>query len=216
TAAKLDVTDPPPSSEPRPLELAPADEEQYVSEPTASGVLPERVVYRDAGTITDVCNSTDLPEVEIISLLEEQLPHYRLRADTIYGYEHDDWLHTPLISADVSFDLTTEQIEETLKYFLLCADRVSQMTKTYSDIDAVTRLLEERERDLELAARIGQSLLKKNRNLIQHNEYLEEQVGRIQDEVFQLHHELSMKDELLRFYTSVADDSEGDSSGSTP
>ncbi|XP_072561561.1 trafficking kinesin-binding protein 1-like isoform X1 [Paramormyrops kingsleyae] len=90
------------------------------------------------------------------------------------------------------------------------------MTKTYSDIDAVTRLLEERERDLELAARIGQSLLKKNRNLIQHNEYLEEQVGRIQDEVFQLHHELSMKDELLRFYTSVADDSEGDSSGSTP
>ncbi|EMP28685.1 Trafficking kinesin-binding protein 1 [Chelonia mydas] len=66
---------------------------------------------------TDVCNSTDLPEVEIISLLEEQLPHYKLRADTIYGYDHDDWLHTPLISPDASIDLTTEQIEETLKYF---------------------------------------------------------------------------------------------------
>lgn len=26
---------------------------------------------------------------------------------------------------------------------VLCADRVGQMTKTYSDIDAVTRLLEE-------------------------------------------------------------------------
>lgn len=66
----------------------------------------------------DVCNSTDLPEVEIISLLEEQLPHYKLRADTIYGYDHDDWLHTPLVAPDSpSLDLTTEQIEETLKYF---------------------------------------------------------------------------------------------------
>lgn len=28
-------------------------------------------------------------------------------------------------------------------FAVLCADRVGQMTKTYSDIDAVTRLLEE-------------------------------------------------------------------------
>uniref|UniRef100_A0A8C9U6Z2 Trafficking kinesin protein 1 n=1 Tax=Scleropages formosus TaxID=113540 RepID=A0A8C9U6Z2_SCLFO len=155
---------------------------------------------------TDVCNSTDLPEVEIISLLEEQLPHYKLRADTIYGYDHDDWLHTPLISPDACVDLTTEQIEETLKYFLLCAERVGQMTKTYNDIDAVTRLLEEKERDLELAARIGQSLLKKNKTLSERNEYLEEQVEHIREEVSQLRHELSMKDELLQFYTSAAEE----------
>ncbi|KAF0045131.1 hypothetical protein F2P81_001660 [Scophthalmus maximus] len=65
----------------------------------------------------DVCNSTDLPELEIISLLEEQLPVYKLRADTIFGYEQDDWLHTPLVEPDSALDLTTEQIEETLKYF---------------------------------------------------------------------------------------------------
>ncbi|XP_014865143.1 PREDICTED: uncharacterized protein LOC106931504 [Poecilia mexicana] len=65
----------------------------------------------------DVCNSTDLPEFEIISLLEEQLPVYRLRADTVYGYDNDDWLHTPLVAPDARLDLTTEQIEETLKYF---------------------------------------------------------------------------------------------------
>ncbi|XP_029115760.1 trafficking kinesin-binding protein 1 isoform X3 [Scleropages formosus] len=164
----------------------------------------------------NVCNSTDLPEVEIISLLEEQLPHYKLRADTIYGYDHDDWLHTPLISPDACVDLTTEQIEETLKYFLLCAERVGQMTKTYNDIDAVTRLLEEKERDLELAARIGQSLLKKNKTLSERNEYLEEQVEHIREEVSQLRHELSMKDELLQFYTSAAEESEGDSATSTP
>uniref|UniRef100_A0A8C4LIH8 Trafficking kinesin protein 1 n=1 Tax=Equus asinus asinus TaxID=83772 RepID=A0A8C4LIH8_EQUAS len=164
----------------------------------------------------DVCNSTDLPEVEIISLLEEQLPHYKLRADTIYGYDHDDWLHTPLISPDANINLTTEQIEETLKYFLLCAERVGQMTKTYNDIDAVTRLLEEKERDLELAARIGQSLLKKNKTLTERNELLEEQVEHIREEVSQLRHELSMKDELLQFYTSAAEESEPESVCSTP
>ncbi|XP_077362648.1 trafficking kinesin-binding protein 1 [Festucalex cinctus] len=171
--------------------------------------------YKDAETITDVCNSTDLPEFEIISLLEEQLPVYRLRADTVYGYDHDDWLHTPLLAADAPFDLTTEQIDETLKYFLLCADRVGQMTKTFSDIDAVTRLLEEKERDLELAARIGQSLLKKNRVLTEHNDYLEEQVGQITEEVAQLHHELNLKDELLQFYTNAADENE-EESGESP
>ncbi|XP_056330632.1 trafficking kinesin-binding protein 1 isoform X5 [Danio aesculapii] len=164
----------------------------------------------------NVCNSTDLPEVEIISLLEEQLPHYKLRADTIYGYDHDDWLHTPLISPDVNLDLTTEQIEETLKYFLLCADRVGQMTKTYNDIDAVTRLLEEKERDLELAARIGQSLLKKNKSLTERNTFLEEQLEHIREEVSQLRHDLLMKDELLQFYTSAAEESDGESASTTP
>ncbi|XP_056154152.1 trafficking kinesin-binding protein 1-like isoform X2 [Lampris incognitus] len=88
------------------------------------------------------------------------------------------------------------------------------MTKTYNDIDAVTRLLEEKERDLELAARIGQSLLKKNRTLTEQNDYLEEQVGHITEEVAQLHHELNLKDELLQFYTNAAEESEEESSSS--
>lgn len=64
-----------------------------------------------------MCNSADLPELEIVSLLEEQLPVYKLRADTIFGYDQDDWLHTPLVDPDSSLDLTNEQIEETFKYF---------------------------------------------------------------------------------------------------
>ncbi|XP_076842493.1 trafficking kinesin-binding protein 1 isoform X3 [Brachyhypopomus gauderio] len=86
------------------------------------------------------------------------------------------------------------------------------MTKTYNDIDAVTRLLEEKERDLELAARIGQSLLKKNRVLTEQNEYLEEQVDSIREEVTQLHHELNLKDELLQIYTSAVEESEEETS----
>ncbi|XP_034096983.1 LOW QUALITY PROTEIN: trafficking kinesin-binding protein 1-like [Gymnodraco acuticeps] len=88
------------------------------------------------------------------------------------------------------------------------------MTKTYNDIDAVTRLLEEKERDLELAARIGQSLLKKNRTLTEQNDYLEERVGQITEEVAQLHHELNLKDELLQFYTNSVEESEDESSSS--
>ncbi|XP_051871403.1 trafficking kinesin-binding protein 1 isoform X2 [Pristis pectinata] len=99
---------------------------------------------------------------------------------------------------------------------VLCAERVGQMTKTYNDIDAVTRLLEEKERDLELAARIGQSLLKKNKTLTEKNEHLEEQVEHAREEVSQLRHELSMKDELLQFYTNAAEESESDSTSSTP
>ncbi|XP_059816585.1 trafficking kinesin-binding protein 2-like [Hypanus sabinus] len=72
---------------------------------------------RDVGTITDVCYSENVPEVEIFSLLEEGVPRYTLRADTVYGYSHDDWLHTPLLSPDLDVSLTQEQIEETLKYF---------------------------------------------------------------------------------------------------
>uniref|UniRef100_A0A674IN53 Trafficking kinesin protein 1 n=1 Tax=Terrapene triunguis TaxID=2587831 RepID=A0A674IN53_9SAUR len=68
----------------------------------------------------DLCSCGNVPEVEIISLLGEQLPHYTLRADTLFGYEHDDWLHTPLLPPEAPTPLTPQQIEETLKYFREC------------------------------------------------------------------------------------------------
>uniref|UniRef100_I3K1V0 Trafficking kinesin protein 2 n=1 Tax=Oreochromis niloticus TaxID=8128 RepID=I3K1V0_ORENI len=93
------------------------------------------------------------------------------------------------------------------------ADRVEQMTKTYNDIEVVTHLLAERDRDLELAARIGQSLLQRNHLLQERNEALEEQIAQSVD---QLQHELSKKDELLRMVASASEESETDSSVSTP
>lgn len=33
--------------------------------------------------VTELCSGESLPEVEIISLLEEQIPQYKLRADTL-------------------------------------------------------------------------------------------------------------------------------------
>ncbi|KAJ0050487.1 hypothetical protein NL108_003717, partial [Boleophthalmus pectinirostris] len=85
----------------------------------------------------------------------------------------------------------------------LCSERVGQVTKTYHDIKAVTHLLEEKERDLELAARIGQSLLKQNQELTARNEMLDEQLEATKEEIAQLRHELSMRDDLLQFYAST-------------
>ncbi|XP_051957089.1 trafficking kinesin-binding protein 1-like [Xyrauchen texanus] len=166
------------------------------------GVLPVQG-FHDVSTLTDLCSSVDLPEVEIVSLLREELPKYTLRADHVYGYEHDDWLHTPLVPAEAALGLTQEQIEETLKYFLLCSERVGQITKTYHDIEAVTHLLEEKERDLELAARIGKSLLKQNKAVTERNKLLDEQLEIATEEIAQLRHELSMRDDLLHFYAST-------------
>uniref|UniRef100_A0A8C2E507 Si:dkey-28e7.3 n=1 Tax=Cyprinus carpio TaxID=7962 RepID=A0A8C2E507_CYPCA len=79
------------------------------------------------------------------------------------------------------------------------------ITKTYHDIEAVTHLLEEKERDLELAARIGQSLLKQNKALTERNKLLDEQLEITREEIAQLRHELSMRDDLLHFYASTED-----------
>uniref|UniRef100_A0A8D2ZJV7 Trafficking protein, kinesin binding 2 n=1 Tax=Scophthalmus maximus TaxID=52904 RepID=A0A8D2ZJV7_SCOMX len=90
------------------------------------------------------------------------------------------------------------------------------MTKTYNDVEVVTHLLAERDKDLELAARIGQSLLQRNNLLQERNEALEEQLVQTLDQVHQLQHELSQKDELLRMVASASEESETDSNVSTP
>ncbi|XP_053217326.1 trafficking kinesin-binding protein 1-like [Podarcis raffonei] len=108
-------------------------------------------------------------------------------------------------------DLISQELEE-----VLCSERVSRITKTYHDIDAVTSLLEEKEHDLELAARIGQSLLKQNRSLSERNELLEEQLESAKEEIAQLRHEISMRDDLLHLYTNSTEESEPTSATSTP
>ncbi|XP_061411173.1 trafficking kinesin-binding protein 1-like isoform X1 [Lethenteron reissneri] len=174
---------------------------------------------RDVGTITDAYGSGgggDETEVEVVSLMEERLPLFRLRADSVLGYDRDDWIRTPVLPPDADLELGLELVEETLKYMLLCADRVGQMTKTYSDIDAVTRLLEEKERDVELAARIGQSLLQKIKVLTDRNETLEEQIGHATEEAAQLRHDLAMKEELLQIYTGSSDENDNAPKSSSP
>ncbi|EGV99434.1 trafficking kinesin-binding protein 2 [Cricetulus griseus] len=172
--------------------------------------------HRDSESITDVCSNEDLPEVELVNLLEEQLPQYKLRVDSLFLYENQDWAQSSHQPQDAPETLSPVLAEETFRYMILGTDRVEQMTKTYNDIDMVTHLLAERDRDLELAARIGQALLKRNHVLSEQNEALEEQLGQAFDQVNQLQHELSKKDELLRIVSIASEESETDSSCSTP
>lgn len=172
--------------------------------------------HRDSESITDVCSNEDLPEVELVSLLEEQLPQYRLKVDSLFLYENQDWTQSSHQQQHASGALSPVLAEETFRYMILGTDRVEQMTRTYNDIDMVTHLLAERDRDLELAARIGQALLKRNHVLSEQNEALEEQLGQAFDQVNQLQHELSKKDELLRIVSIASEESETDSSCSTP
>ena len=76
---------------------------------------------------TDLHNTSNIAEVEIISLLEEKIPLYKLRADTATGYGYDDWLGSSLgtvleegegeTEEEGRYDLSPEMMEETLKYF---------------------------------------------------------------------------------------------------
>ncbi|KAJ4918815.1 hypothetical protein JOQ06_022156, partial [Pogonophryne albipinna] len=159
---------------------------------------------------------------------------------SVYLSDSQDWAVSPGCSPDDGTGQLTAispmLAEETFRYMtylalepsshslpgsqslskVLSGDRVEQMTKTYNDIDVVSHLLAERDRDLELAARIGQSLLQRNHLLQERNEAIEEQLAQTIDQVHQLQHELSKKDELLRMVASASEESETDSSVSTP
>ncbi|XP_044264458.1 trafficking kinesin-binding protein milt isoform X1 [Tribolium madens] len=160
----------------------------------------------------ELCSGESLPEVEIISLLEEQIPKYKLRADTLTkfgGYENQDWfIPSPALQIDeADLKLSPDQIRETLNYFLLCSNRVSQMTKTYDDIEAVTRLLEEKEKDLELTARIGKELLQANSKLENTIASLETDLKSALEKITQLSHEVQKKTELIQILTNDMDES---------
>ncbi|NXP08936.1 TRAK2 protein, partial [Thinocorus orbignyianus] len=165
-------------------------------------------------TLSDVCSTEDLPEVELVSMLEEQLPDYKLRVDSLYLYENQDWIQSPACHGHLPEITSPVRDEDAFRYMILGTDNVEQ--KTYSDSDMVKHLLAEKDRDLELAARIGQALLKRNHLLTEQNETLEEQLGQTLDRVNQLQHELSKKDDLLRIVSIASEESETDSSCSTP
>ncbi|NWQ63198.1 TRAK2 protein, partial [Neopipo cinnamomea] len=163
---------------------------------------------------SDVCSNEDLPEVELVGMLEEQLPDYKLRVDSLYLYENKDWLQSPACHGRLPEITSAARDEESFHYMILGTGNAEQ--KTCSDADMVKCLLAEKDRDLELAARIGQALLKRNHLLMEQNEALEEQLGQTLDRVNQLQHELSKKDDLLRIVSIASEESETDSSCSTP
>ena len=70
-------------------------------------------------------------------------------------------------------------------------------SRTYHDVEAVTRLLEEKEKDLELAAHIGQELLQRNKESDDKVARLETELCGANDLITQLRHELQVSEESV-------------------
>ena len=153
--------------------------------------------------MTQLCLFPDLTS-------EEEVPKYKLRASIDQSqklpgsFEAPEIIQTPVLDPHLGEGLSHDQAEAVLDYFVSCGDRLSQMTKTYSDIEAVTRLLQEKENDLELAAKIGQELLERNRRLEERVNGLEQQLSSSTEFITQLRHDLTVKTDLLHVYTNDA------------
>lgn len=80
------------------------------------------------------------------------------------------------------------------------------MTRAYNDIEAVTRLLEEKEKDLELTVQIGRELLSQNNQLEVRISELETEIKTANEDRTQLVHELHKKNELISVLTNDAED----------
>lgn len=80
------------------------------------------------------------------------------------------------------------------------------MTRTYDDIEAVTRLLEEKGKDLELTVQIGKELLTQNSALEYRISELEADLKSANEDRTQLVHELHKKNELIAVLTNDVDD----------
>ncbi|KAM9208103.1 huntingtin-associated protein 1 [Dugong dugon] len=92
---------------------------------------------------------------------------------------------------------------------VLCSDRPPPVKKiTQEDVQVMLSLLEERERDLSTAARIGQSLVKQNSALMEENSKLEAMLGSAREEILHLRHQVSLRDDLLQLYSDSDDEEE--------
>ncbi|RDD37645.1 Trafficking kinesin-binding protein 1 [Trichoplax sp. H2] len=80
------------------------------------------------------------------------------------------------------------------------------MTKVYAeDVETLTMLIVEKEKDLELAARIGQALLQENVSLLARVDSLEGHLVDTEDRVIQIQHEMKMKEDLWKSLHSEDD-----------
>ncbi|XP_070496989.1 trafficking kinesin-binding protein milt-like isoform X3 [Chironomus tepperi] len=180
-------------------------EKHSIGVPQSLSYLPKQ--YNDASTVTDLCSS-DADEVEIFSLIEEQIPKYKVRACKITNFsgtsnQDFEFVKFPALNVpeNIGLGLTSDQIRETLNYFLLSGKRCSEMTTCYDDIEAVTRLLQEKEKDLELTVHIGKELLSQNTQLEKRILELEGELRGANESISQLSHELVQKTELINILT---------------
>ena len=70
----------------------------------------------------DIHTQSNLSEVEIVSLVHELIPRYRLRAETEFACSNEDFLQTPRIDGSDLEPLSNTQIRALLDYYGTRAD----------------------------------------------------------------------------------------------
>jgi trafficking kinesin-binding protein 1 len=65
----------------------------------------------------DIHTQENLAEVEIVSLVQELIPRYRLRAETDFACSNEDFIQTPRIAGSEFEPLTNTQIRALLDYY---------------------------------------------------------------------------------------------------
>ncbi|XP_033173030.1 trafficking kinesin-binding protein milt isoform X1 [Drosophila mauritiana] len=133
-----------------------------------------------------------------------EAPHFELPQELLQAAS--SWEVMYYASKNVDGKNCLKVVRSLLTNKVLCGNRVSQMTRAYDDIEAVTRLLEEKEKDLELTVQIGKELLTQNNALEARVADLETDLKASNDDRAQLVHELHKKNELISVLTNDADD----------
>ncbi|XP_050012841.1 huntingtin-associated protein 1 isoform X1 [Alexandromys fortis] len=90
----------------------------------------------------------------------------------------------------------------------LCPNPPPTKKITEDDVKVMLYLLEEKERDLNTAARIGQSLVKQNSALMEENNKLETMLGSAREEILHLRKQVNLRDDLLQLYSDSDDEEE--------
>lgn len=77
-----------------------------------------------SNSFPDLCSNLEVDEVEIFSLIEEQIPKYKIRADNITSFagtvnQDFEFVQFPALNIpdNIGLGLTSDQIRETLNYF---------------------------------------------------------------------------------------------------
>ncbi|CAO2645322.1 Huntingtin-associated protein 1 [Lemmus lemmus] len=90
----------------------------------------------------------------------------------------------------------------------LCPNQPPKKKITEDDVKVMLYLLEEKERDLNTAARIGQSLVQQNSVLMEENTKLETMLGSAREEILHLRKQVNLRDDLLQLYSDSDDEEE--------
>jgi hypothetical protein len=65
----------------------------------------------------DIHTQSNLSELEVVSLVHELIPRYRLRAETEFACSNEDFLQTPRINGSDFEPLNNTQIRALLDYY---------------------------------------------------------------------------------------------------